>query len=120
MSEHRQTTLRALFVFSLLALDQVAVPSIACGQDSIPGLTVSTRRPDWPILIGNQDGPLLRVVLEVGKVAASDVFPRNDVRLISLSFSLAGSDDPGDLQSLRLLSTGNDEEMRLSRRQAMA
>ena len=74
------------------------------------------RRPVWPILIGNRDGPLLQVIVEIGKVDPSDVFPRNDVRLSSLSFSLAGTDDLGDLQSLRLLSTGDVEELRLSRR----
>jgi sialidase-1 len=68
-------------------------------------------RPVYPLLIRNQHGSLLRVTIEMGKLEESHSFARNDVRLTSISFTLGGADNLGDLQSLELFSTGETEEL---------
>jgi sialidase-1 len=54
------------------------------------------------VLIRNEHGPLLRVVVD-----AADA---TDVRVRAVSFKLDGTDDLGDLESLTLFSTGDQEE----------
>jgi len=66
-----------------------------------PGLTASTTSPVHPVLIRNEHGPLLRVVVE-----AND--PKG-VNASALSFKLDGTDDLGDLDSLTLFATGDQE-----------
>ena len=46
-----------------------------------------------PVLIGNDHNPLIRVVIESG---------RTDVKATSFTFSLHGTDDLGDIESLRM------------------
>lgn len=83
--------------------------------DSIPGVTISMTQPVYPLLIRNEYSSLLRVVIDVGKLEETNVFARNDVRLISISFTLDGTDNLGDLESLTLYSTGEAEELIASR-----
>ena len=72
-----------------------------CGQTALPGLTASTSQPMHPVLIRNEHGPLLRLVVEVEH--------KNDVRLAVVSFQLDGTDDLHDLDSLALFSTGDKD-----------
>jgi hypothetical protein len=58
---------------------------------------VQVTRPVHPLLVRNEQGPMLRVALDVAKGDA--------VRLASLEFSLDGTDDLGDIDSLRLFHT---------------
>ncbi len=69
-----------------------------CGADAVQGLSASTASPVHPLLIRNEQGPLLRVVVE-----AAD--PK-DVRVNTVTFKLEGTDDLGDLDSFILYSTG--------------
>ena len=101
---------RASCALSCLALGQLLCPKESYGEDAIPGVSASMTRPVSPVLIRNAHGPLLRVIVEVGKVEDSDAFARNDVRLTALSFRLDGTDDLGDLDSLTLFSTGDKDE----------
>jgi sialidase-1 len=78
------------------------VVAAASGADSPLELTVSATRPQHPVLIRNEQGPMLRVVI--------DVAGRQDVRAKALSFSLAGTDDLHDLDSLTLLSTNENTD----------
>ena len=78
----------------------------------LPGVRVTTTRPSIPILVRNQYGPLMRVTVDLGKIDPADAFPRNDLDLLSVSFNLEGTDSLSDLESLVLLSSGEDEELR--------
>jgi hypothetical protein len=89
-------------------------PAGASGADGIPGLEAAVSRPVYPLLIRNPLGSLLRVAIDVGKIEPSHVFPRNDVRLTSISFRLDA--DPGDLESLALFSTGDGDDLIVPRR----
>ena len=108
----RGSVLKSCSVLAVLSLIPWAGPIVGCGAEVIPGLAAEARRPVFPLLIRNHRGPLVRVTVEVGKVEPSDVFERNDVRLDSISFALEGTDDLGDIDSLELLSSGNDVEFR--------
>lgn len=59
-------------------------------------------RPVHPILIRNQHGPLLKVVI--------DVPAGQTTQLTSLDFSLEGTDDLNDLDTVQLFSTGDNPE----------
>jgi acetyl esterase/lipase len=72
------------------------------GQDAAKGLTASVLHPVHPILIRNEHGPLLRVVV--------DVETRDDVRARSLTFQFDGTDDVSDLDSLSLFATGVNDQ----------
>lgn len=75
--------------------------AIGSAQEQRLALAAHAIRPVHPILIRNPHGPLLRVVVEVPQGDAS--------RLVSLSFSLNGTDDLKDLESLQLFHTSNQE-----------
>src|SRR5437762_1956098 len=66
-----------------------------------PGLTAWSASPVHPVLIRNEQGPLVRVT-----VNAAD--PK-DARVKALSFTLDGTDDLADLDALELFSTGDNE-----------
>ncbi len=59
-------------------------------------------QPVHPVLIRNEHGPLTRVIVEVAKGVAS--------RVTSFDFTLDGTDDLGDLESVTLFSTGSKDE----------
>jgi sialidase-1 len=72
------------------------------GADALAALTASTRQPVHPVLIRNEHGPLLRLVIAVEG--------QSDARLAAASFRLDGTDDLRDLDSLTLFVTGDKEE----------
>ncbi|MFO0901546.1 MAG: alpha/beta hydrolase fold domain-containing protein [Pirellulales bacterium] len=85
---------------TLLVLTLLAMPS-AAAETSVE-LKATTRRPVHPLLIRNEQGPLLRVVIDV---------PRGQtVKLTELEFSFEGTDDLHDLAAARLYSTGTQDE----------
>ncbi len=73
-----------------------------CAADIPRELIASTTQPVHPVLIRNEHGPLLRVIVEADNP--------QDVRVNSISFGLKGTDDLGDLESLSLYSTGDKNE----------
>lgn len=81
----------------------VWVGATAHGLAQEDGAEINARvvRPVHPILIRNEHGPMLRIVI----YNASG----NEARLTSFEFSLAGTDDLADIQSLQLFSTGKLE-----------
>lgn len=92
-----------MIVFGCACLMSVAVPGAGAADD---GVAVTTARRVHPLLIRNDAGALLQIVVEA---------PRgNDVRLQALHFKLDGTDDPGDLESLSLFATGDKLEFSTS------
>ena len=89
---HKRTS---LVLISCLAVMPWIFPSATDAQESTSGLTASVTRPIHPVLIRNQHGPLLRVVVDVGE--------KQDVQIHSLSFSLAATDDRDDLDGRETL-----------------
>lgn len=65
-------------------------------------ITVTTSRRVHPVLIRNEAGALLQIVVNVP--------PNNNARLKALHFNLEGTDDVGDLESLSVFSTGDKQE----------
>ena len=80
-------------------------------MDAADGVTVSVTRPVHPLLIRNEHGPLLRVV-----VAVAD---NRQTTLHSLTVSLAGTDDLNNLDSLTLFSTGEQDAFSATSRLGM-
>lgn len=65
-------------------------------------VAVTTSRRVQPMLIRNEAGPLLQIVVEV---------PRgSNVRLKAMHFALEGTDDVSDIESLSLFATGDKQE----------
>lgn len=65
-------------------------------------VSVTTSRRVHPLLIRNEAGALLELVVNVP--------PNKDVRLQGMHFALNGTDDVGDIESLSLFSTGDKQE----------
>ncbi len=78
------------------------------GSDSSRQLEISIRQPVYPVLIRNEHNPILQVVMEVKQ--------KEDVGLRSMTFSLKGTDSPGDLESLEMFYTGEIGEFAAERR----
>ena len=72
---------------------------VAADEPAAVQVTVSS--PTLPILIRNEHGPLVRIVL--------DVADATDVEVKAVAFQLDGTDDLGDLESLSLFWTGDKE-----------
>ncbi|MDA1054971.1 MAG: exo-alpha-sialidase [Planctomycetota bacterium] len=94
---------------SLLGAVAVAVAAIASGGNvlaadatAVIGLTAVSSQPVHPVLIRNEHGPLARVVVEVAQGV--------EARASSFVFTLDGTDDLSDLESLALYSTGDKDE----------
>jgi hypothetical protein len=83
------------------ALVWIGFPPDTFAQQRQQGLVANVVRPMHPILIRNQHGPLLRVII--------DVAPGQAARLVSMEFSLDGTDDLTDIEAIQLFGTGNEE-----------
>lgn len=84
-----------------LAISVLVPVDAVRGQDVAQDVKASVSRPVHPILIRNEHGPLLRVVVDVEQAT--------EARLSALTFDLAGTDDLADLDSLTLFATGDKE-----------
>ena len=82
-----------------IALLSAVITGLA--QDAPKGITSTVASPVHPVLIRNENCPLLRVIVE----AEAGI----EARASSLTFTLGGTDDPGDLQSLALFTTGDKD-----------
>ncbi len=71
------------------------------GQDAVNGLSATLTRPIHPILIRNEHGPLLCVVVHVDSGV--------ETQANTLAFKLDGTDDMSDLESLTLYDTDDQE-----------
>jgi hypothetical protein len=85
-----------IIVALLLALGN---PHTRAGDENV---TVTTSRRVHPVLIRNEFGALLQIVMDVQR--------GKDLRLQAMHFTLDGTDDVGDLESLSLFATGDKEE----------
>ena len=84
-----------------LALAWIGSPPDGFAQQRLQGLAGNVVRPVHPILIRNQHGPLLRVIIDVPQGQAA--------RLASMAFSLDDTDDLNDIDAVQLFGTGNQE-----------
>ena len=98
----REDLARACLAILCIACGHLTFTDDVCGVDAPQELTASTTRPVHPVLIRNEHGPLLRVIV--------DAADPKDMRVNAISFKLDGTDDLGDLESLTLFSTGDKEE----------
>lgn len=92
---------RSLTRLACLGIVLLSVVITGFAQDSPKGLISTFASPIHPVLIRNQHGPLVRIVVDVEQGI--------EARATSLTFTLHGTDDPGDLQSLTLFSTGDKD-----------
>ena len=76
---------RYLLIFATAVLGLITCGNEVAGDDSVTGFTAVAIRPVHPVLIRNEHGPLMRVVVECGE-------PK-DVRVTGLSVPLDGTDD---------------------------
>jgi sialidase-1 len=87
-------------------LGVVAALCLFAGQvrsaDPPRGLQASAASPVHPVLIRNEHGPLVRVDVELAEP--------QDIRAKAFSFTLDGTDDLADIESLTLYSTADKEE----------
>lgn len=70
--------------------------------DRPSGLLANVVRPVHPILIRNQYGPLLRLTIEVAQGQTAE--------LASMEFSLYGTDDLNDIDTVQLFGTADQED----------
>ncbi len=95
---------KAIFRLSILCLAALLLPLAGGtrGAGSSKGLDASTTQRVHPVLIRNDHNALLQVVVEVKH--------KQDVRVRSVGFSLDGTDNLSDLESLELFYTGEKRE----------
>ena len=86
------------WLVSALLLSIVAPLSAA---EPVVGMTATVNQPVHPVLIRNEHSPLMRVVIELTE--------NQDAVFQGLTVSLAGTDDPSDLESLTLYFTQDQE-----------
>ncbi|MDA0658807.1 MAG: alpha/beta hydrolase fold domain-containing protein [Planctomycetota bacterium] len=92
---------RWFLLFAVCILACLGSLSNGRAQEPKRDLSAHVVRPEHPILIRNEHGPLLCVMIDValGQTA----------RLKSMEFSLDGTDDLNDIDTVQLLSTGEQE-----------
>lgn len=91
-----------VFAVSWLLTAALLFPFGVFAADRVAGISATASAPIHPVLIRNDHGPLVRVAI--------DVDAKQEVRVRSLAFSLAGTDELGDLDSLALYATGDKLE----------
>lgn len=91
----RLTVMAVVMVFA--ALGSANADSVAATD----GITATVKQPVHPVLVRNEHGPLMRIVIDTGE--------KSDVVLQALTISLTGTDDLKDLESLSLFFTGDQE-----------
>lgn len=102
MNIYRRGCAFILIPAALLSAWQALGANDALGAAGVKGLAATSSQPVHPVLIRNEHGPLVRVVV--------DLDGPQGARLRSCTFSLDGTDDLGDLASLELFSTGEKLE----------
>jgi len=90
---------RSRYVFTAIAL--VSTLSSAAAENRAVGIMASARQRIHPVLIRNERNPLLEVTVETEQA---------NVFLYSLTFSLAGTDDLDDIESLQIFSPGDKQD----------
>ena len=93
---------RFIFVVACAAAALMPLSIGILAAEPVAGVSANASAPVHPLLIRNEHGPLLRVVI--------DVEAKQDLGVRSLAFSLAGTDELADLDSLALYSTGDKLE----------
>lgn len=95
------TLLRRLTVMAVVLVCAVLGLANATLVAAADGITAIVKQPVHPVLVRNEHGPLMRIVIDTGE--------KSDVVLQALTVSLAGTDNLNDLESLTLFFTGDQE-----------
>lgn len=74
---------------------------LCCAADDLSGIQVTSTSPIHPILIRNEHGPVVRIVVDTANA--------NGVEVESVEFRLDGTEDFADLESLSLFRTADNE-----------
>ena len=74
---------------------------LCCAADDAAVIQATSSSPIYPILLRNEHGPLVRIVVDVADATA--------VEVKAVEFQLEGTDEIADLESLTLFRTGDDE-----------
>ncbi|MBM4077206.1 MAG: hypothetical protein FJ267_16360, partial [Planctomycetes bacterium] len=90
-----------LILVTVECVSNFVSPAYVLGQQETQRIRATVVRPVHPILIRNENGPLLRLVVEIQS--------GQSVKLTSIEFSFEGTDDLRDLDVVRLYSTGSQE-----------
>ncbi|MCY2968047.1 MAG: exo-alpha-sialidase, partial [Planctomycetota bacterium] len=98
---HRSLTRLAFALLTASVAIGIGVHAVGFAQERSAGPVASVVRPVHPILIRNPHGPMLRVTI--------DVQAGQSIQLASMDFSLDGTDDLGDIETLQLFSTGSQQ-----------
>lgn len=94
-------TLPFSVLFAVCALSWIGSQSAGLAQERGQGLDANVVRPVHPILIRNQHGPLLRVMIDVAQGQTA--------HMKSIEFSLDGTDPLNDIDAVELIGTGDQE-----------
>ena len=94
-------TVPRMLLLAACAIAWIGTQPDGLAQVPSQGLIAKTVRPVHPILIRNQHGPLLCVLIDVAQGQSA--------RLASMEFSLEGTDNLNDIESVELFGTGNQE-----------
>lgn len=84
-----------------------AIVSAVVWADVTVAIEANSSSPRVPLLIRNEHGPLVRVIVDVGDMA--------NVGLRAMTFSLEGTDDVGDIEALSVYGTDQKDELPASR-----
>ena len=93
---------RSFVLLAACALAWIGSPPDGLAQAREQELAANVVRPVHPILIRNQHGPLLRVMIDVG--------PGQTARLASMEFSLDGTDDLNDIDDRAAVRDGQSRK----------
>ena len=91
----------SLVLVAAIALTGLDRSSQAIAQQPLAGLTAAVVRPVHPILIRNDHGPLLLVNI--------DVMPGRSAKLVSMTFSIEGTEELNDIEAVQIFGTGNGQ-----------
>jgi sialidase-1 len=90
-----------LILMGLAAPFLLVLPFTGCGPATPGGLEATASQRVHPVLIRNEHNPLANVTVEAGNPGISAE---------SFTFTLSGTDDPNDIESLELFYSGDQEE----------
>jgi hypothetical protein len=90
-----------LILMGLAAPFLLVLPFTGCGPATPGGLEATASQRVHPVLIRNEHNPLANVTVEAGNPGISAE---------SFTFTLSGTDDPNDIESLQLFYSGDKQD----------
>ena len=108
MKTNKRISVAADSLATAVAVASLCLLSLSdCGSVAPGGLEVTVSQRVHPVLIRNEHNPLMRLVVEASVAG---------VRVESFRFSLNGTDNPADIESLELFYSGGEQEFGVATR----